>query len=213
MNPSFVNDAKAIGVLGGTFDPVHFGHLRAAIECANAFALAEVRLMPCNPVHRQAPVASATDRQAMLWRAVDGSAVLSIEEYELQQTCPTYTIDTLRHIRKEIGYTQPLYFILGTDAFNAIETWKEWQALFNEANFVIMHRPGAAMTVENAFIRQRLKHFSGEHQVAGAIYQLDISALDISSTKIRQLIAQHQSIEFLLPKSVESYIQQQGLYQ
>lgn len=207
------SSTPAIGLLGGTFDPVHIGHLRAAVECANTLHLSEIRLMPCNPVHRGLPQASNTDRKKMLDLAVQNSRILTVESYELGQQLPTYTIDTLRYIRHQIGYDVPLYFITGADAFNQIETWKEWHLLFAEANFVVMQRPGVELAVNNDEIRGKLSSFDGIHNNCGSIYPVKVSALDVSSTKIRQLIQQQLSIEFLLPKSVELYIQQQGLYQ
>ena len=205
-------ETKALGLLGGTFDPVHFGHLRAAIECADAFQLSEVRLMPCNPVHRQQPVATNEQREAMLSMAVQEPSRLALERFELGQLNPTYTIDTLRHVRSLIGRDRPLYFIVGSDAFNAIETWKEWQALFDEANFIVMHRPASPLLIQHEDIRSRVASFDGNHFANGNVYPFAISGLDISSTKIRDLVHSGFSIEFLLPNAVEAYIKQQRLY-
>ena len=149
----------------------------------------------------------------MLELAVQGSPLLAVEGYELEQEHSTYTIDTLRHIRQQTGYGLPLYFIVGSDAFNAIETWKDWQALFAETSFIVMHRPACPLVITHPFIKARLADFTGEHVAAGRVYPLAISGLDISSTRIRQLMRQGQSIEFLLPEAVENYIQQKRLYQ
>lgn len=208
-----MNEAvRAVGIMGGTFDPVHFGHLRSAVECATAFGLSEVRLMPCNPVHRHVPVASAEDRQQMLELAVEGSAQLVFDGRELFQSQPTFTIDTLRQIRLETGYARPLYFIVGSDAFNAIETWKDWQCLFAEANFIVMHRPSSPLMISHPLLKEKLSEFHGEHLPYGCIYPVQVSGMDISSTKIRQLCAAGKSIEFLLPAAVEKHIQQKRLY-
>jgi nicotinate-nucleotide adenylyltransferase len=212
-NKALHNYPAAIGILGGTFDPVHFGHLRSAIECANAFGLSEVRLMPCHPVHRNPPVASAADRKKMLELAVENASVIVVDDRELQQSHATYSIDTLRAIRAEVGPDVALYFAVGIDAFNDIETWKDWQQLFTLANFIVMSRPATVLAISNPVIKERITVFAGIHQSAGCIYELAVSALDISATKIRQLVKQHQSIEYLLPDTVQHYIHQQELYQ
>ncbi len=213
MNQCTLNKAAVIGILGGTFDPVHFGHLRSAIECAEAFGLSEVRLMPCNPVHRHSPIASKDDRKKMLELAVASSNIITIDERELNGINPTYSIDTLRQIRAESGSESALYFAVGVDAFNAIETWKDWQELFELVNFIVMYRPATTLTISNPLIKDRIAIFEGIHKPAGTIYELAVSALDISSTKIRQLVKQHHSIEYLLPEAVQHYIHQQELYQ
>lgn len=213
MNNTMDKSVVAVGILGGTFDPVHFGHLRSAVECVNAFGLSEMRLMPCHPVHRQTPFASDADRKHMLDLAVTTSKVIRVDDRELQQLQPTYTIDTLRGIRLQMGNVAPLYFAVGVDAFNAIETWKEWPALFDLVNFIVMYRPGSTMAIKNDVLRKKIRVFAGEHRAAGYVYELAVSALDISSTTIRKLVRNRQSIEFLLPPSVETYIHQQRLYQ
>ena len=204
---------QAIGIFGGTFDPVHIGHLRAAIEFAEAFSLADVRLLPCHqPPHREMPGVSSEQRKIMLELAVKDIKQLSIDDREILQDQTSYTIHSLRQIRSEVGEKIPLYFALGVDAFNQITTWKNWQELFHLSNFVILHRPNAELNIANSLPDVRLEHFDGVRQPANHLYELAINALDISSTAIRQKIAAKQSVKFLLPETVEEYIFKNKLY-
>jgi nicotinate-nucleotide adenylyltransferase len=203
----------AIGIMGGTFDPVHLGHLRTAIEFAESFSLQEVRLLPSRyPPHRQTPHASPEDRRQMLMLAVEGVKGLFVDEYELRQHETSYTVRTLQQLRNVTGESVPIYFALGGDAFLSIETWQEWKTLFSLANFVVVSRPGSLVEVNHDFLRQRVSPFSGTHTAAGAIHFLPVTGLEISSTEIRKRIAADKSIHFLLPDAVESYIHQHKLY-
>ena len=205
---------KAIGIMGGMFDPVHTGHLRAAIEFAEALSLSEVRLLPCHqPPHKESPLVSSVQRREMLELAIRHADKLCVDDRELMlRNEPSYTISSLRQLRQELGDETPIYFALGADAFNKLDTWKDWKELFSLANFVVMHRPASEISFSNAFLQSRLSDIDSEHPVAGNIYELTISALDISSTKIRQLIQSDQSIKFMLPEVVEQYIYQNQLY-
>lgn len=204
---------KAVGFFGGTFDPVHFGHLRAAIECVKAFCLSEVRLLPCLPVHKHKTGASAQDRKQMITLAIKDTPQLALDDYELGQVDPTYTINTLQHFRSQLPNDTAIYFIVGADAFNGIETWKSWQSIFDLCNVIVVSRPSSHQQNCSDAIQQRIKLFNGQHVIAGNIYFLPISAIDISSTKIRDLLTAKEAVDFLLPHAVISYIQQQGLYQ
>lgn len=208
-----VKKAKPVGIIGGTFDPVHNGHLRVAEEMAEFFGLKEIRLMPCHqPVHRDAPMVSPEHRRKMLELAIADSKVLKVDCRELERKGLSYTIDTLRELRQELGEKTPIYFAMGTDAFNAIDTWKKWKKLFDLANIVVIHRPGAELAVHSDFVRSRMAWFSGEHEAAGRVYELTVSPLAISSTQIRRLLAFERSIKYLLPESVEKYIYKNKLY-
>lgn len=205
---------KALGFMGGSFDPVHYGHLRVAIEFAEAFALDQVNLLPCyQSPHRALPQASADQRLAMLQLAVQPCPQLQVDSRELRQQGLSYTVDSLERIRQEVGSDTAVYFAMGADAFKHIEQWKNWQRLFDLANIVVLHRPGYAVAPTSAFILQRQQAFQGEHQIAGAYYEQAVTALGISATQIRQLAKQQQAIRFLLPEAVEHYIQQHRLYQ
>ena len=135
---------KPIAILGGTFDPVHLGHLRVAWEAAEALD-AQVRLMPAHlPPHRPAPVANAQQRVRMLQAALAGQDRLVLDTRELQREGPSYTVDTLRELRAESAASQPLILLLGSDAFAGLPTWHEWRVLFDLAHIGVLSRPGVA---------------------------------------------------------------------
>ena len=135
-------ESSALGIMGGTFNPVHNGHLHAATAFAEAFNLPQLYLMPCyQPVHKQFPIASAEQRLAMLNIALANHDNLCVDDRELKRVGASYTIDSLQQIRAEIGSEARIYFALGTDAFSSLSRWKHWQELFTYANFVVLHRP------------------------------------------------------------------------
>jgi nicotinate-nucleotide adenylyltransferase len=204
-----------IGVFGGTFDPIHYGHLRAALEVKAFFELTEVRLIPsATPPHRHQPVASAAVRQQMVTLAIQDQASFICDPRELNRQGLSYMVDTLASLRQDFP-TQPLLLFIGTDAFNQLNTWYQWQRLFDFAHVVVMTRP--------SFTRQKLDDFfinrytedktELENAHCGKLYFQAITQLDISATAIRKMIAQHQSPKYLLPDAVLDYITQQQLYE
>lgn len=204
----------AFGVIGGTFDPVHFGHLRVAVEFADVFLLPTVALLPCyqSPL-RDKPSASNDQRLDMLRLAVQHHPQLVVDSRELEKEGLSYTIDTLTALRSQAGDAAALYFALGIDAFNHIESWKNWQALFEVANLVVLTRPGYQVQVDSAFLQEKKRVFTGEHQRSGAWYELPVTALAISATQIRHLASKQKAVSFLVPEAVEQYIYQHRLYQ
>jgi len=209
----------AIGVLGGTFDPVHFGHLRSALELLESLALAEVRLIPCgHPPHRQPPVAPAAARLAMLELAAAGQVGLRVDARELERPGPSYMVDTLAALRAEVGAT-PLCLILGADAFLGLPGWHRWQELTELAHLVVMHRPGweldhalAAPLAQLLALRRVHEAAALAAQPAGSILLAPVTPLDISATAIRAQIAAGRSPRYLLPDAVWDYIRSRGLY-
>jgi nicotinate-nucleotide adenylyltransferase len=204
-----------IGVFGGTFDPIHYGHLRAALEVKAFFELTEVRLIPsATPPHRHQPVASAAVRQQMVTLAIQDQASFICDPRELNRQGLSYMVDTLASLRQDFP-TQPLLLFIGTDAFNQLNTWYQWQRLFDFSHIVVMTRP--------SFTRQKLDDFfinrytedktELENAHCGKLYFQAITQLDISATAIRKMIAQHQSPKYLLPDAVLDYITQQQLYE
>ncbi|MGE3774798.1 MAG: nicotinate-nucleotide adenylyltransferase [Gammaproteobacteria bacterium] len=204
-----------LGLLGGTFDPVHLGHLRLAIEVREALALAEVRLLPAAQTNlRDAARASAAQREAMLRATLAdcAGAGLALDTRELARGGVSYTIDTLAAVRAEIG-ARPLCFILGADAWNALPRWQRWRALLDYAHFVVASRPGATLVhhVETAaaWTEDRSALLS---RPAGHVIACPIPLLPISSTDIRVRVAAGRCIDALVAPGVAALIARAGLY-
>lgn len=205
-----------IGLLGGTFDPIHFGHLRAAEELGERYGLDQVRLLPCRPGHRHSPIAPEAERLAMTRLAAAGNPRLVVDDRDLRRAGPTYSIDTLRELRAEFGDT-PLVLIMGMDAFAGLPGWKDWRRLIELAHLLVAHRPGG-----HAALVPELQTFLSEHQStdpkaladspAGRVSLAPLTALDISATRIRALLAAGQSPRYLLPEPVLEHIERLGLY-
>ncbi|MFU8790453.1 MAG: nicotinate-nucleotide adenylyltransferase [Methylobacter sp.] len=207
-----------IGIFGGTFDPVHYGHLRSALEVKDIFGLDEVRLIPCAmPPHRGQPLASAKMRLQMLALAVKNQPSLKIDSRELdryeQLQTPSYMVDTLKSLRQEFP-NEPLLLFIGTDAFKHLTGWHQWQQLFDYAHIVVLTRPGFVIEQPDDFFKVRLAGDINElaQAIAGKLYFQQITQLDISATAIRNIIAQKENPGFLLPDAVIEYIKQNQLY-
>ncbi len=208
---------SAIAILGGTFDPVHLGHLRLAIDLAENLGLQEVRLMPSfQPVHRDSPTATEKQRLTMLQLAVEDIKELSVDDRELQRKGPSYTLLSLQEIRKEIGSEQPIFFILGDDAFNQFDSWYQWQEIINYAHLLIAIRPGSHSKTSqqiNDFIKDN--EYKGDGYPAtncGSVIRINNPILDIASSDIRKRIGENKNIRYLLPAKVCEYIEQQKIY-
>jgi len=208
---------EPIGVFGGTFDPVHFGHLRAALEIYEELQPAEVRLIPCRvPAHRASPSVSGDHRLALLRLAVEGVPGLCVDDRELRRPGPSYMVDTLASLREERPEA-PLWLIVGMDSFLGLPGWHRWLALFELAHVVVMSRPGYAPTPPPALAEQVERRRVAEPEPlrrtpAGAVYFHAVTPLDISATRIRALIAAGRAPRFLLPETVWQRIAQQGWY-
>lgn len=207
------------GILGGTFDPFHNGHLRVAIECREKLQLQSLRIIPLHmPPHRQAPVASAEQRLEMLTLAVKDHNFIRVDDSELQRRGVSYTIDTVKHVRSEIS-DEPMCLIMGSDAFNDLDSWYNWQELIDYTHIVVTGRPGktssANVTGLSEFIRRYRIEDAGElhTQPAGKLLVLDIPLLDISATRIRTIIMNNNDPSGLLPEKVIKYIYSHSLYQ
>jgi len=206
-----------IGILGGTFDPVHFGHLRPALEVQEALALREVRLIPCHvPPHRAEPHASAAQRVAMLEAAVQAHPALRIDTRELQRHGPSYTFDTLVSLREELG-DAGICLLMGMDAFADLTSWHRWNELSALCHLVVMTRPGAAIPAGGelaGFIRRhRTPDPAGlRDRPAGGLLFQPVTALAISASRIRRLLAEGLSAAFLMPEAVIEFINEEGLY-
>jgi nicotinate-nucleotide adenylyltransferase len=212
-----------IGILGGTFDPVHFGHLRLAQEFGETLRLSEVRFIPSGiPPHRAAPQATPAQRVAMVRLAIVNNPLFMLDDREIARDGPGYTIDTLTELRRELGATRPLCVLLGADAFLDLVTWHRWHELFNLAHIVVAHRPGFPVTDWSARMPQPLaREFEARRMPqplavhlspAGGIVMQPIAALDVSASLIRAALGGGVNPRYLLPDSVLDYIRSNNLY-
>jgi nicotinate-nucleotide adenylyltransferase len=212
-----------IGVIGGTFDPVHYGHLRLAEELGETLKLGEVRLIPSGtPPHRAAPQVTADHRLAMVRLAAAGNPRFTVDEREVRRSGPGYTFDTLTELRAESGTTRSLVLLLGADAFLEFATWHRWHEIFTLAHVAVAHRPGYPVERWSERMPQPLaREYSARlmqqplatHlQPAGGIVVVPFTALDISATAIRDLLRAGASPRYLLPAPVLDYIQLHKLY-
>ncbi|HEX5393457.1 MAG TPA: nicotinate-nucleotide adenylyltransferase [Rhodocyclaceae bacterium] len=211
-----------LGILGGTFDPIHCGHLRLAEEALERLQLARVRLIPAGmPPHRNPPVAAADQRLAMARLVVAHNHGLELDASEVAATGPSYTVPTLERLRGELGEERPLVLLMGADAFLGLTTWHRWEDMFRLAHIAVATRPShsleaAHMAPELAQVfSQRLARTTQALTAspAGAIVPFGITPLDISATAIRAALATGRSARYLLPDEVLDYISSHHLYQ
>lgn len=203
-----------IGIFGGTFNPIHYAHLRAALEVKELFGLDEIRFIPsATPPHRPEPSVSAFMRQHMVTLAIEGQTGFVCDSRELSRPGNSYMVDTLASLRQDFP-KQPLLLFIGTDAFNQLERWHEWQRLFDFAHIVVMTRPNYQQQALNDFFNTCHTENKTElkNKRAGKLYFQSITLLDISASQIRQLISQQHNPRFLLPDAVLDYINQFKLY-
>jgi nicotinate-nucleotide adenylyltransferase len=211
-----------VGILGGTFDPIHYGHLRLAEEMLELARLRQIRFIPTGtPPHRAVPQVSAQHRSAMVQLAIADQPAFVLDDREVRRPSLCYTVDTLSELRAELGAAQPLCLLMGADAFLQLHTWHEWERLFGLAHIVVGYRPGfaldqrihAAAPALRSHYRQRLCSAAElSRQPSGGIAVLAIPELDISATLIRSRVAENRSIRYLLPNAVADYIHQHHLY-
>ena len=213
-----------IGILGGTFDPIHNGHLRIAQEALEQCGLSQVRFVPSGtPPHRPAPHAPAKARWEMVRLALNGHPDFLVDVREVFRTDPCYTVDTLTALRAELGAQQPLSLILGGDAFLQLHTWHEWKHLFDLAHIVVLQRAGgpplgnamnnADAALQTEYRARLVPGASALHETPhGAIFVADMPALEISSTDIRRRCAERKSVRYLVPDVVVNYINTHKLY-
>lgn len=209
---------NGIGLFGGTFDPVHIGHLRTALELKNALHLAEMRLLPsAQPPHRAQPEASAEHRLAMLKLGVYTEPGLVADDRELLRKGPSYTWDTLAEMRAEIGPDMPLCLCIGMDSLITLNQWHRWQELTDYAHIVAAARPGWHLPKEGEvleFVHSHRAHTTEELHMtpAGKLLIVEMTLLPISATGIRQALQRGESIRYLVPDAIIDYINQNQLY-
>ena len=214
---------KKIGLFGGTFNPIHFGHLRSAEEIYESFQLDQIIFIPsAHPPHKKIEgILPATIRAAMVQLAIAGNGHFALSEVEVNREGKSYSVETIGHFRRQFGLQTNLYFILGLDAFLEVNTWKQYADLFELCHFIIMTRPGFEKKFSSEHLPVDLAgYFCYDEQKAGYIHRSgygvfpkEITALDISSTKIRQNFRKGFSVKYLLSPAVEEFISRNKLYQ
>ena len=208
---------RPIGIYGGTFDPVHIGHLRTALEVCEWAGLDHVRMVPARvPPHRDTPDVRPEERLALLRAAVEGEPRLVVDTRELERDGPSYMVDTLASLRDELGAT-PLALVLGMDAFAGLPGWHRWGELFDLAHLVVVERPGARAPadaeLEAALAGRRVADAGAlAAHTAGRVVFTAATQLDISATRLRALLAAGRSIRYLFPYRVHELIKARGLY-
>ncbi|GDX05914.1 nicotinate-nucleotide adenylyltransferase [Buttiauxella sp. A111] len=214
------NSASRLTALyGGTFDPIHYGHLKPVEALAKQVALQQVTIMPNNvPPHRQQPLANSQQRKAMVELAIAEKPLFHLDDRELQRETPSYTVETLEQLRAEIGATQPLAFIIGQDSLLNLQRWHRWETLLTLCHLLVCQRPGYSLTMNTPAEQQWLDaHLTSSvaqlhAQPAGKIYLAQTPMYDISATNIRQRLEQHLPCDDLLPPAVAEFIRQHHLY-
>lgn len=190
-----------IGILGGTFDPVHLGHLTLAEAATQALSLDDIQLIPCKtPVHKQQACASSTDRVAMLSLALENQPNCHINTVEIDRDTPSYTTDTLNTLQQE-NPASALFFILGSDALQTFDTWHEWKTILQQVTLMVAARPGVEIQIPPL-----LQPFHEK------IITISADCPDISSTQVKQRLTLKQNVNDFLPEKVLNYIHQHHLY-
>jgi nicotinate-nucleotide adenylyltransferase len=214
---------ESIGLLGGTFDPVHFGHLRIAEEVREHLSLSRIEFIPANiPPHKTSrPFTKVSQRLAMLRLALQGNPAFHLSEREACRTGVSYLVDTLAAIRTELPRTVSLFFLMGMDNFLEISTWHRYPELFSLSHFVVLSRPGyprpdwrevVSPEVADSFKKTSTEPSTVEHTSGHKIFFHETTPLDISASDIRRRIGLRKSARYLLPEPVRNYILQNGLY-
>lgn len=207
-----------IGILGGTFDPIHIGHLRPAIEAREALGLAEVRLLPNHiPPHRANPFCSSEQRLAMVRLAAAENPGFMVDERELKRDTPSWTIDTLIELKRDLPDT-PLCFLMGMDSLLGLPSWHRWRELLDHAHLVVSTRPGwqpeYPAPIAELLARHQTREVADLHRLRhGRIWLADNLPIELSATGLRALLAAGRDPRYLLPAPVADYIRQHGLYQ
>lgn len=210
-----------LGLFGGTFDPIHYGHLRLAEEAIAHLGLGGVRWLPAGqPPHRGVPQVTAAQRLDMVRRATAGNSRFCVDASEVEADAPSYTVHTLERLRRELGAQQQLVLLVGADAFAGLATWHRWRDIFTLAHVAVSHRPGFPVETTSLphelateFNDRRLPDASAlKAAPAGGIVTFAMTQLAISATQIRKLLANDLSARYLLPDEVLDYIQTHSLY-
>ena len=207
---------RRIGLFGGTFDPIHLGHLRCAQEVWEAFDLSQVIfILAATPPHKlDRPIISTQHRWNMVKLAVADNPSFALSDVEIKREGASYSIETISHYHRNLKKEERLFFIIGADAFCEIETWKDYPQLFTVCDFIVISRPQfdplqAPVLTSEGFQKEgdRFLHPSGH-----SLHLLSVTPIGIASTEIRRAVREGRSLTYLIPKEVEEYITKEGLY-
>lgn len=216
-----MREQRPIGVFGGTFDPVHLGHLRLAEEAADQLSLGEVLWIPAGqPKHRDAPQSAPMRRLQMVQLATSGNVRFTVDSSEVDKEEASYSVPTLERLRHKLGAAQALVLLLGADAYAGLPTWHRWQEIFSLAHIAVAHRPGFAVdaaALPEALAREHLQRYQPDvaalgTSAAGVVTSFAMTPLAISATQIRSMLAEGRSLRYLLPQPVIDYIHLHNLY-
>lgn len=204
-------------MLGGTFDPIHIGHLRAAIELGERLALDELRLIPSrHPPHRDRPGASGSQRLAMVQAAVADEPRLAVDDLELRREGPSYTIDTLQALRSALGPATALSLVVGADAFAGLDSWHRWRDMAALAHVIVVARPGFALPTEGPVFdywsERRCSAETLATMPAGGVASVQLPDMPVSATAVRAYLREGRSVRWLVPDAVWRYISDHDLY-
>lgn len=209
--------SAALGIFGGTFDPIHVGHLRGAIDCRDLLGLEQVHFLPAAlPPLKATPGVSAEHRAAMVEIAIADLPGFSVDRREIDRPGMSYSIDTVREIRREAGASKPLVFIMGLDSLRTLHRWRDWQDLLAEVNIAVLKRPGYTASLDPEVSRWLEAHSVPATQLLqhpkGNVAILEQPGLEVSSTAVRAAMGRGRTPRFLLPEPVLEYIALHGLY-
>jgi len=204
--------SRLIGIYGGTFDPIHYGHLRPALDVMQQAKLDEIRFIPNRiPPHRETPVLSNEQRAELVQLAISGTPGFVVDRRELDREGPSYMVDTLQSLSDDFPQ-DTLCLLMGMDAFNGLPQWHRWQAIFELCNLIVTTRPGAELPDFSGQegISQRISHSPQclKSRTTGQILLQSVTQLDISASRIRQLLSAGQSIQYLLPEALREKLEQ-----
>ena len=211
---------RLVGLLGGTFNPIHYGHLRMAQELADALKLEEVRFIPsAQPPHKDDVTVSAEHRAKMVELAIADNPIFTLDTLEMNREGASYTIDTLIELRESLGGDVALCLMMGSDAFVKLNTWHRWQSLLDYAHIILVQRPSAQPQEKlpselETLLRDHYTELHDDlmHENAGFITMQPISAQDISSTRIREMLVNGESVRYLVPDITAGHILKHRLY-
>jgi nicotinate-nucleotide adenylyltransferase len=212
-------NSMSVGLFGGTFNPVHFGHLKIAQQMAEQLQVRHMRMLPCAiPPHREEPKVNAEQRLAMLRIALEGYPLLEADDLELHRVGPSYTIETLQLVRQEIGQQPALFLCIGIDALANIHHWHRWQELLDYCHIAVSPRPHCQLadtgTVTDWLDQHRCDDLATlQSSACGYIYFCNLAMLEISSTTVRDNLKRGENITSMVPACVVNYIKQHNLYE